>query len=747
MPVTPTYPGVYIEELPSAVRAITGVATSITAFVGYTTSGPVDKAVPIFSFADYQRTFGGLQLDSELGYAVQQFFQNGGNNAIVVRVAQGAAPAQIVLGDIGSTPVLALSATGAGAWGNAVSIDVDYMSANPDSLFNFTITSYARQNGKLVVLLKENYRNLSMNPLQSTYAPVAVNGDSQLITITDQNAAVAVPGWALSKDLSTFPALTTQDTTISGVLDTTTPFTLTLAMSPPSTTIADLVTKVESAIGTAGLTGKLTVAQSGATGQGSGTYLLLTSVTPGASSSVQILGTQAGDVSAKIGLGLVNGGREKEAASTRRPAPNGTLSSDLAGTLPAVATVDVIVTDRSSNTQLVKATGLAVGSPTTLTGLRNALQTTLRGIPNSPATAQATVQVAGTFLSAIGSAATPNASINFSVASLNAAENVQEYSLGTGATFNAQTGRSAGSDGSAPGASQIIGDYGAKTGIYALRNVDLFNLLCIPRTTQLPASEALTTLSHAMSFCEQRRAFLIVDPDPLKDATTIGDWTGTQLQTSSNAAVFFPRILVADPLQNFRTRPMPASGAIAGVFSRTDAQRGVWKAPAGIDAAIQGAQGLSVTLTDPENGALNPLGINCLRTFPVYGSLVWGSRTLFGSDARADQFKYIPVRRLALFLEESLLRGTQWVVFEPNDEPLWAQIRLNITSFMQNLFRQGAFQGTTPREAYFVKCDRETTTSTDQNLGVVNIVVGFAPLRPAEFVVIQLQQMAGQKTA
>jgi phage tail sheath protein FI len=124
--------------------------------------------------------------------------------------------------------------------------------------------------------------------------------------------------------------------------------------------------------------------------------------------------------------------------------------------------------------------------------------------------------------------------------------------------------------------------------------------------------------------------------------------------------------------------------------------------------------------------------------------VVWGSRTLRGADQLADEYKYVPVRRTALFLEESLYRGTQWVVFEPNDEPLWAQIRLNIGAFMQSLFRQGAFQGRTPREAYLVKCDRETTTQDDINRGVVNILVGFAPLKPAEFVIIKIQQLAGQ---
>jgi phage tail sheath protein FI len=141
---------------------------------------------------------------------------------------------------------------------------------------------------------------------------------------------------------------------------------------------------------------------------------------------------------------------------------------------------------------------------------------------------------------------------------------------------------------------------------------------------------------------------------------------------------------------------------------------------------------------------LNPLGLNCFRIFPIYGAIAWGARTLVGSDAEASDWKYVPVRRMTLFIEESLYRGTQWVVFEPNDEPLWAQIRLNIGAFMQSLFRQGAFQGKSPQEAYFVKCDKETTTQTDINNGIVNIVVGFAPLKPAEFVIIQLQQMAGQ---
>jgi phage tail sheath protein FI len=198
-------------------------------------------------------------------------------------------------------------------------------------------------------------------------------------------------------------------------------------------------------------------------------------------------------------------------------------------------------------------------------------------------------------------------------------------------------------------------------------------------------------------------------------------------------------------LSNNKPIVVPPSGAVAGIFARTDVKRGVWKAPAGmVDGALVGVLKLNVNMTDLENGGLNPLGINCLRTLPAIGNVVWGARTIKGDDRLSSEWKYIPVRRLALYIEESLYRGTKWVVFEPNDEPLWSQIRLNVGAFMHNLFRQGAFQGQSPKDAYFVKCDKETTIQNDIDLGIVNIVVGFAPLKPAEFVIIKLQQIAGQ---
>ncbi len=286
----------------------------------------------------------------------------------------------------------------------------------------------------------------------------------------------------------------------------------------------------------------------------------------------------------------------------------------------------------------------------------------------------------------------------------------------------------------------FIGDRDQRTGIFALEAVDLFNLLCLPGITDT------ATLMDTAAYCEERRAFFIVDApatvnSPADMASSV---SGTALPKSDHAAVYYPWIQIGDPLKNGKLRLTAPSGTIAGLYARTDGARGVWKAPAGTEANLVGVQSLAYPLTDRENGSLNPLGVNCLRVFPVYGAVSWGARTLRGADQMTSEYKYVPVRRLALFLEESLYRGTQWVVFEPNDEPLWAQIRLNIGAFMNTLFRQGAFQGKTPREAYLVKCDSETTTQDDINRGVVNILVGFAPLKPAEFVIIQIQQLAGQ---
>lgn len=281
-----------------------------------------------------------------------------------------------------------------------------------------------------------------------------------------------------------------------------------------------------------------------------------------------------------------------------------------------------------------------------------------------------------------------------------------------------------------------------KKGLYALEKVDLFNLLCIPPYNNDDVDPEV--VGSAATYCEQRRAVLLLDPPTRwRDKQTVAqemlDPVKNLGTSSANAMVFFPRYKRAGSWKTYAP-----SGAIAGIMARTDNQRGVWKAAAGLSATIAGVSELSVPLTDLENGVLNPLGVNCLRTMPGVGPVVWGARTLQGADILSSDWKYIPVRRLALYIEESLYRATRWAVFEPNDEPLWAQLRLSIGGFMNDLFRQGAFQGQSPKDAYFVQCDSTINTQTDIDRGIVNIYVGFAPVKPAEFVVLYIQPSAGQ---
>ena len=526
MPVAVSYPGVYIEEVPSGVRTITGVATSITAFVGRALRGPVDTdlncPVRVTSFADYERHFGGLANDCPMSFAALHYFTNGGSDALVVRVHNGAIAAQ--------TPALpaaaVFSAANPGEWGNRLRLRIDHdveaeiVSANlPNTMFNLRV-----------------------------------------------------------KDLG------------SGAVET---------------------------------------------------YLNLSSTSGHPRFASQVLLDQSRLIRGAPTLGA-------------RPAAN------------------------------------VAAPPGTPDPFDHASATALAGGADGGAITDAHV-VSG-----------PNLRAN-------------------------------------------------KLGLFALEKADLFNLMVIPPFS--PSADVNNiTWTAAVTYCTERRAMVLVDPpfhssgwDAVDDVTP-ANITGV-VARSANAALFFPRVRCPNPLRESRPEAFAPAGAVAGVMARTDAQRGVWKAPAGIEANLNGVLAPEVGLTDPENGFINPLGVNCIRSFPNTGPIVWGSRTMRGADTLASEWKYLPVRRMALFLEESLYRGTQWVVFEPNDEPLWAQIRMNIGAFMQGLFRQGAFQGTSPREAYFVKCDRETTTQADINLGIVNIHVGFAPLKPAEFVIVRLQQMAGQVAA
>jgi phage tail sheath protein FI len=662
MPVAVSYPGVYVQEISSGVRTIVGVATSIGAFIDFFATGPMNQAVQIFGFADFERQFGGLDTRSEASYAIQQFFLNGGAQAYVVRVsstnpANAAKAAAISLAATPADTAAVLTATSSspGAWGNALRLDVDYGASDPATQFNLTVTQVA-SNGS--VAASEVFRNLVVGAGKPNDAAAVVNAGSQLIRLDTTTGASARPA---------------RTGTVSG----------------PLGDVATLgLTKTDAA-------------------------------------DVSLNGTALGTTDA-LGDALPT---TLEAVAQKLQSLVRALKKD--GVAPlANATVGIV---RLSPTQQYLVVKAGTTNPADVVALSN----TSEGLASRLAFA------------ADGK--------NVQQYALGAKSAVQDQFLPLDPTANPPArAQQAGSDGSADPsgdaaglAGGLIGDPVAKSGMYALLDVDLFNILCIPATMNLPDAEAAAVATDAISLCKTRRAMYLLDV-PQADANrdtvpAIMKWLDANAGLrSSYAALYFPRADIVDPLNSFRQRQVSPSGTVAGLWARTDGARGVWKAPAGTEANLAGVQKLEYKLTDPENGVLNPLAINCLRVFPIYGPVCWGARTLNGADQMADEYKYIPIRRLALFIEESLFRGTQWVVFEPNDVPLWAQIRLNIGAFMQTLFRQGAFQGTTPQQAYFVQCDATTNPQATIDLGIVNIVVGFAPLKPAEFVVITIQQIAGQ---
>lgn len=502
MPVQRTYPGVYIEELPSGVRTITGVSTSVTAFVGRVRTGSVESPIRCFSLADFERKCGGLWAESELGHAVRHFFANGGSEALISRVVTGASTSTCSLA--GSGGPLNLTAANPGSWGANLRATVSY--GTPGAVdeaaageFHLTLELIdpTISDPSTDTLTREVFRALSLDPLSSRYVQQVLAAESTLARVT------AVPS------------------------------------------------------------------------------------------------------------------------------------------------------------------------------------------------ARPNVVVRATFSAAVDGTAGDNAS----------------YSAA----------------------------------IQRLELADGFNIMVIPPPSHT-SDISLAVLAEAATFCQDHRAMLLIDPPSSwgnyeAAASLAGGYVSLR---TPNTVFFYPRIIASDPLQEGRARAFAPSGAIAGVYARTDSSRGVWKAPAGIEATLAGAQGLTVALSQAESGVVNAQGVNALMMIPSVGPAIWGARTGRGADVLASEWKYVPVRRLALYIEETLQRGSKWAVFEPNDERLWASLRQSIGTFMQQLFRQQAFQGASPSEAYFVACDANTTTPTDILNGVVNIVVGFAPLKPAEFVVLKFQQLAGQ---
>jgi phage tail sheath protein FI len=801
MAVTPplSFPGVYVVEVPSGVHTITGVATSICAFFGRASKGPLDRAVRVLSPSDFTRAFGAPHPESDLAQSVRMFFENGGTDCYVVRLAKGAASAKVQLKSLDGKNTLVATAKSPGALGNTMKLEVSYGTARPDETFNLTVI----QEDAGQEIDRETFNGLSMDPTVPNFAPAIVTQDSKLIDLALHadakpggasdltNLANSFAGFSQSRPFLTTPIggfrtefenlLTATpnliisvngsqdiDVTLASVLGPVGP-----AILPGSPwTLAAMEARITQVINdqlNSAVSGLSIAAAFQTTGNLSA--LRLTSAS-GAQRSVRVRrgADPTTDFASAAMFGLDQGGIEATRYSNFRPAPTASIFDALSNVLALSAVTRDQITSLAVDGEPPIPFSFAFPSTTAADvwivdskgkrdGIREKLLAIVQAINNTTASTYR-AELWGYRLALIprsGSANKIPASVvsaaNTTLGGAAFARNVRRYSLGLTGTSPFQivpVPSDKGDDGTPFTLTELHGVEALQTGLFALDPIDLFNLLVIPADTGVPGPVQESFWGPASIYCERRRAFLLIDPpsgwvkngrpEVVSNTALITTLRTTVVQR--NSAVFFPRLVYnAGGVR----RLIPPSGAIAGLMARTDATRGVWKAPAGIEADIRGIVDLEVTLTDPENGVLNKQAVNCSRKFPS-GIVNWGARTMEGFDDRGSEWKYIPIRRLALFLEESLYRGTKWVVFEPNDEPLWARVRLNLNAFMFSLFRQGAFQGSTPDKAFYVKCDAETTTQDDRNKGIVNIEVGFAPLKPAEFVVIRIQQIAGDLT-
>lgn len=631
MPVQTSYPGVYIEERPSGVRTIVGVSTSVTAFAGGCSFGPVNTPTRVTSITAYHRLFGpSISATQPMGHMVGHYFANGGSEAIIVRVTgAGSAAATSTLQDATPANTLILAASNPGVWANRVgsaglSALVDYATSNPSDLFNLTLRLRAVNpaTGNVEVTAEERHENLSMSPASPRYVNTILES-SNLVVVASTSPAPggSAVGTSTGTALPTPIDITAANNVLRVALNYGPPVDLVLAIANHNR--GQLRTAIENAVNAAG--GGVAVTLDGSD------RLVLTSAATGPNSSVVVL-PALNDASAACRLGLANGGSEVSGSAALRP---------------------------------VEAT-------TTFTG---------------------------------------------------------------------------GNDGAVPTAAAIVPASGTG-GIYSLgaRTFPRFNLLVLPGMTSASPQE----VGAALAYCRQERAFLILDT-PTEN--TPGDWVtdppalGSIPAQGEHGAIYYPR------MQMFETRPggrrveldLPPAGAVAGVFAATDRDRGVWKAPAGRSAGIVGVSGLTAPTDDDLSGQLNPRGVNVLRSFPGVGTVIWGARTLRGDDNASSEFKYVPIRRLTDFIASSLYLGTAFAVFEPNDPTLWGQLRLAVSTFMKRLFDQGAFQQSAKRaesDSFFVICDESVNPQAEIDLGRVNVVVGFAPLKPAEFVIITITQIS-----
>ena len=848
MTVPVSSPGVYIEEIPSSAHTVTGVSTSATAFVDFFARGPVNQAVQVDNWNDFQRIFGGLDTRSEASYGVYQFFLNGGQIAWIIRLVNTDAVTAA------ATATISVSSPGGGAQTAGGTVNVAYSAPNPPTGAKITAL-LSTDGGRTFATAKASGKGT--NPFAATTAsPVSITLPSLTapatgvvrLTLNDGSGNLVA-----SADSATFPILPATGSALTvtaptGTVNLPGGLPLAVAWNAPATAPESYVVLISSDSGAtfapiatnpAVIHGNAVTAQipnlptpppgKPATVQFQvvGRDALGNPTLAGTSGSVTLMGAPAITVSAPAANATIDltttdpvtvtweaptgvtpatyavqlstdGTTFSNLATTPTPIPAGTLSATVAiAAFPVpngttAATLQVVGLDASGKTVaagtqaiVIKPAGgaAAPSAPAASTApAANSFQITAANpgvwgnnvvVTLSPGngagtfnlTAQAVVngRIQATESFSNLTSTNPNAgsfvSRVLSTAQLVRATAPPPASGATGVWLTPPTrsiglALSGGNDGSVTNGGTLISNaYESGNPLAPLDTIapNTFNLLCMPAIATLdPKTQIAGIFVNALQYCNSHNAFFLVDIPP---ATTnvaamqqFANDAALLSEENYHAAVYYPRLVMPDPLNGYRPRNVGASGTLAGVYARNDTQLGVWVAPAGTTAVLQGATP-AVQTTDSENGQLNPQGINCLRTFPIFGNISWGARTLAGADQIDSEWKYIPVRRLTDYIELSLDQSLKWAVFQPNADPLWANLRSEIGTFLAGLWAQGALMGQTQDQAFFVRCDSTTTTPTDILQGIVNVVIGIAPVKPAEFVILQFQLLAGQSAS
>lgn len=777
------HPGVYVEEISSGSKPIEGVGTSTAAFVGTATKGPVGKAELVQSFDDYNNQYGDIASENDaMGLAVQSFYLNGGKSAFICRLAGDGSSASLssVNGQgTGSDPVITVTASSEGVWGDGVYFRVN--KPDQDALV-FDLEIGHQTKNKFV--LDEVFENLSMRAEDSNYALLQVNGNSAYVTLSladaadpddaaEQYQAATLTGGELdSSNAAYFNANMSGEMSltlnINGLgAEQITIDVPSLSLSPPASANHDsdggkVATAIRDSVRALSLDAPHQAFD--CTYNTTSHRFVLTSAEDKSSASLEIydgvlaglLSIDSSKMAVLTGDGVANGATKFSSMGTGIPS----LSAPLSLTLNIDGHGDFeVILDRDQITLIGKNAedGNAVA---------RTIQTVVRAYNREvPAYKDfKCTYVSNKFVLTSGSSSSQQSSLTVSTSPLavflkvfsntpemvpgrqivqGTAQVIPVHDLGT----QDEGVRLAGGSENPATANDFTDFYDS-----ILRKVRDVSIMLVPGQHWADDGSGNPIISATLAHCEKMKSrVLIIDPPPGLELDQAATVTGLSLPASTYSVLYYPWVKVANPFYHAeknptadKTVPVAPSSFAAGMWSKTDGVRGVWKAPAGMGAGLRGAAGLEHIVEDGEQDQLNPLGVNCFRNMPGGGRVIWGARTL---ATKADpEWRYVPVRRTAIMIEQSLYNGIQWAVFEPNDHRLWSALRANIDNFMNGLFRAGAFQGQKASDAYFVRCGLDDTmTQAEIDAGQVIVVVGFAPLKPAEFVIVRIQQKVNQQ--